>query len=177
MGFIIILAIIVIWCIVQFNSLTNLKKKMEQAKSSIDVYLKQRFDLIPNLVECVKGYAKHEQETLEKIITMRNEYFASSKTLEDGAKLNNECDKLLMIAENYPDLKANEQFLNLQKSLIKIESQLQAARRLYNSEVTSYNTKISVVPSNIIAKIFGFKEADLFNIEAHEAANVNIELN
>ncbi len=176
LALIIILIVLIIFIIYEYNSVVNLKKKMEQALSTIDVYLKQRFDLIPNLVECVKGYAKHEEETLTKIIDMRNKYLASNKSLEDGSKLNKECDKVLMIAENYPDLKADKQFLNLQKNLIKLESQLQAARRIYNSEVTSYNTKISIFPINILANIFGFKSANLFSIEENEKSNIKVDL-
>ena len=153
------------------------KKRVEQEASTIDVYLTQRFDLIPNLVECVKAYTEHEEELLEKITKMRAQYM-NTKDLEEGEKLDSECNKLIAYIENYPDLKASEQYLLLQKKLSKIESQLQAARRLYNSAVTTYNTKISVVPINIIAKIFKFKEAKLFEIDEPEVKeNVNIELN
>ena len=172
---ILFLILLIIICIL-YNNLVNLKKKVEQAKSTIDVYLKQRFDLIPNLVTCIKAYCEHESETLEKVIKMREEYLNSSKSLEEGSKLNKECDKILMLAENYPNLKADEQFLKLQQSLIKLESQLQAARRIYNSEVTIYNTKISVVPTNIIANIFNFKPESLFNISESEKENVNVQL-
>ena len=173
---IIIFSLIIIYIVVEYNSFVNLSKKVEQSKSTIEVYLKQRFDLIPNLVEVVKGYANYEKETLQKVIEMRQHYINNSSNLEEGGKLNAECNKLLMLSEKYPDLKANEQFLNLQKNLTKMESQLQAARRIYNSDVTTYNTKISVVPTNILANIFGFKSATLFNIEQNEAQNVKIEL-
>ncbi len=170
-----IILLLVIACIL-YNNIINSSKKVEQAKSTIDVYLKQRFDLIPNLCSCIKEYTEYESETLEKIISMRNEYLASSKSLKDGSKLNLECEKLLMVAESYPKLKANEQFLKLQQTLIKLESQLQAARRIYNSDVTSYNTKISTIPTNIIAGIFGFKNAELFSLNPDEKENVNLSL-
>jgi len=171
----ILITIILIITISQYNSLVKLEKKIKQAESGIDVYLNQRFDLIPNLVECVKGYAKHEKEIFENITKMRMEYM-QNKDIEKGQELNNNINKLMAVAENYPDLKASEQFLNLQKQLTKMESQLQAARRIYNIEVTNYNTKISVVPSNIIASMFNFKEAKLFEIEELKKENIRIDL-
>lgn len=172
-GIIILIFIIVL---IQYNMLVKTKKRVEQEASTIDVYLTQRFDLIPNLVECVKAYTEHEEELFEKITKMRAQYM-NTKDLEEGEKLDSECNKLIAYIENYPDLKASEQYLLLQKKLSKIESQLQAARRLYNSAVTTYNTKISVVPINIIAKIFKFKEAKLFEIDEPEVKeNVNIKL-
>lgn len=178
MGIVIcIIVIILIIVLIQYNILVKNKKRVEQELATIDVYLTQRFDLIPNLVECVKAYTKHESELFKNIAQMRTQYM-NTKDLEEGEKLNAECNKLIAYIENYPDLKASEQYLLLQKKLSKIESQLQAARRLYNSAVTTYNTKISVVPINIIAKIFKFKEAKLFEIAASEVKeNVNIELN
>ncbi len=165
---------IIIFLFAQYNELVKRKKKVEQAKSGIDVYLTQRFNLIPNLVECVKGYAKHEQQIFDKVVQMRTRYM-NNKNLKEGAELNSECNHIIALAENYPELKASEQFLDLQKSLSKMESQLQAARRIYNSEVTAYNTKISVVPTNIIASMFNFKEEELFQLETEEARK-NIEV-
>lgn len=171
-----ILVGILLFLFSQYNGLVKRKKKVEQAKSGIDVYLTQRFNLIPNLVECVKGYTKHEEKIFEDIAKMRESYM-NSKDLKEGAELNTACNSLIAYAENYPELKASEQFLNLQKNLTKMESQLQAARRIYNGEVTAYNTKISVIPTNIIAGICGFKEADLFEIEEAEAMkNVEVKM-
>lgn len=167
------LAIIII-VLINYNSLIKLRNKVRQSESVIDVYLNQRFDLIPNLVECVKGYNKHEKELLENITKMRTAY-NENKNLKKAQELNNNLNKLMLVAENYPDLKANEQFLNLQKNLTKMESQLQAARRIYNVDVTKYNTKIGVVPTNIIAKIFGFKEAELFKLEELKKENIDIK--
>lgn len=177
MGIVIgIIILIIVIVLIQYNILVKNKKRVEQELATIDVYLTQRFDLIPNLVECVKAYTKHESELFEKIAQMRTQYM-NTKDLEEGKKLNAEYNKLIAYIENYPDLKASEQYLLLQKKLSKIESQLQAARRLYNIAVTTYNTKISVVPINIIAKIFKFKEAKLFEIETAEIKeNVKIEI-
>lgn len=171
-----IIVLIFIIVLIQYNGLVKAKKKVEQAESTIDVYLTQRFDLIPNLVECVKSYTNHESELFEKVAKMRASYM-NTKDLKEAEKLDSECNKIIAYIENYPDLKASDQYLSLQQKLTKIESQLQAARRIYNGEVTRYNTKISVVPSNILAGIFHFEEAKLFEIEEQEAKeNIKIEL-
>lgn len=174
---IIILLVLVVFVIVEFNTFVKLKNKIKQSKSSIEVYLNQRFDLIPNLVECVKAYMNYESETFSKIAMMRNEYNnEKNKDLKKGAAINSEFNKLLAVGENNPNLKASEQFLNLQKSISKMESQLQAARRVYNGDVTLYNTTISSFPNNIFAKLFGFKEAELFEIEEYKKQNIEIDL-
>ena len=174
MPIIIIAIIILLYMFFTYNSFVSKKNKVKQAYSSIDVYLTQRFDLIPNLVECVKGYMTYEQETLEKISEHRAKYL-QNKNLKDAENLNNECNTILALAENYPELKTSEQFLNLQKNLSKIESQLQAARRIYNNDVTKYNTKINIIPYNIIANIFGFEEEYLFQISDENVKNnINI---
>lgn len=173
----IVIGIIILIVFSMYNTLVKMRNKVKQAESGIDVYLNQRFDLIPNLVECVKGYSKHEKDIFEKIVKLRTEYMNNKKTnLKQAEKLNNNMNKIIAVAENYPELKASEQYLNLQKNLSKIESQLQAARRIYNNEVTRYNTKIATVPSNIIAGVFGFKEANLFTIEEYKKENIEINL-
>jgi len=170
------LIVVILLCIlITYNSIITKRNKARQSKSSIDVYLNQRFDLIPNLVECVKGYMSYEKELLEEITKLRSEY-NNSKSLNEASVLNNKCNSVLAVAENYPDLKANQNFLSLQKSLEKMESQLQAARRLYNTDVTAYNTKIHTVPTNIIAKVFGFKDMELFQIEEFKKENIDVNL-
>ena len=170
----IIVVIIILWLLANYNKLIKLRNKVKQSESGIDVYLNQRFDLIPNLVECVKAYTNHEKSVLEDITQMRAKYMQGNKELKEAANLNNSINGILAIAENYPELKASEQFLNLQNNLTKIESQLQAARRLYNNEVTKYNTIIQTVPTNIVAGIFRFKPEDLFQIEEYKRSNINI---
>ena len=172
----IIIAIIIISILTTYNNLVKLKNKVKQAESGIDVYLNQRFDLIPNLVECVKGYSKHEKSIFEEIAKLRSDYINKQNDIKSAENLNNKMNELIAIAESYPDLKAGEQYLNLQKNLSKIESQLQAARRIYNNEVTHYNDKISTIPSNIVAGLFGFKEVKLFEIEEFKKENINIKL-
>ena len=172
-----VLGLLLLFVIYEFNKFVTLKNKVKQAKSTIEVYLNQRFDLIPNLVECVKGYMTHEQETFAKIAEMRAAYSSEkNKDLKKGAALNSECNRIMAIGEDNPDLKASEQFLSLQKTLTKIESQLQAARRIYNGDVTLYNTSIETFPSNIFAIVFGFQKFDLFEIEEYKKENVSIDL-
>ena len=172
-----IVLVILLSVLKMYNDFIKLKNKIKQSESGIDVYLNQRFDLIPNLVECVKSYTKYETETLDKIVELRNSYNQNNGLdLEKATELNNNINKILVVAENYPELKSSEKYLNLQKNLSKVESQLQAARRIYNNDVTNYNTKIDTVPANIIATIFGFKKADLFQIEEYKKENINIEL-
>lgn len=171
----ILILLIILITIIEFNKFVSLKNKIKQSKSTIEVYLNQRFDLIPNLVECVKGYMNYESETFEKIAELRSE-FSAQKDLKKGAELNFEFNRLIAVGDGNPNLKANEQFLNLQKNLTKMESQLQAARRVYNGDVTLYNTAISTFPNSIFAKIFGFGEESLFEIEEYKKENVNIEL-
>lgn len=174
---IVILIILCIWILAQYNFLIKLKNQVKQAKSGIDIYLNQRFDLIPNLVECVKGYTKHEKDVIESVTSMRISYMKDTKNnIKLAENLNNSMNQLIAVAEAYPELKASEQFLNLQKNLTKLESQLQAARRIYNNEVTRYNIKITTIPTNIIASICGFKEESLFEIEELKKENVNIKI-
>lgn len=175
MVILIIIAILLIVILQMYNNLVKIRNKVKQAESGIDIYLNQRFDLIPNLVECVKGYSKHEQAIFTEIATMRTNYMNQNKNIKGAENLNNKMNQLIAVAENYPELKASEQYLNLQKNLTKIENQLQAARRIYNSEVTNYNTKLESIPSNLIATLFGFKSAQLFEIEEYKKENINIK--
>ena len=170
----IIAAIVIISILTMYNNLVKLKNKVKQAEAGIDVYLNQRFDLIPNLIECVKGYAKHEKELLAEIVEERRVY-DNTKSLEMANRINNHFNSLLALQEAYPDLKASEQFLSLQDSLEKMESQLQAARRLYNGDVTLYNTKITTFPGNIFASLMGAKELELFVIEEYKRENISVK--
>lgn len=168
-----IVFIIVAFVIYEYNFCTRLRNKCYQSKSSIDVFLTQRFDLIPNLVEVVKGYAKYEKETLIEISKLRTMY-DKSKEFYYSTKLNNELNAMIAIAEGVPELKANEQFLNLQRQLIKMESQLQAARRNYNGDVTLYNTKIQQFPTSIVASNFGFAELELFKADEFKKQKIDV---
>lgn len=171
----IILFILIIYVITKYNFFKKKRLQVEQAKKAIDIYLKQRFDLIPNLVEVVKGEKEYEKEVLESLVKLRAES-AKGSNLSEKAKLNEEYNRVLLLAESYPELKANKSFLNLQKQLTKMENQLQAARRIYNVEVTEYNTAIVTVPKNIIAGIFGFKQVEFFEVNHEEKENISIKI-
>ena len=172
--FIIAFLIIGLYILSKYNSFIKLRKTVEQSKSGIDVYCQQRFDLIPNLVTTVKTYMKFEEKVLKELTELRTQYL-NSKDIKVGEHLNNQLNTVLVTAENYPELKASEQFLNLQQNLTKMENQLQAARRIYNIAVTDYNTAIAQAPGNVIAGMFGFKEAPLFEI-IDQAAKENVEV-
>lgn len=173
LGVIIVLAIIIA---IMYNSLVTLKQRTQNAWSQIDVQLQRRFDLIPNLVECVKGYSNHESNTLEEITSLRSVYKEQKNmSLKDAGIMNNQLNKYLAVVESYPELKANEQYLDLQKQLKEIEDQLGRARHIYNDVVTTYNTKIETVPSNIIASIFAFKQAELFQIDSEQKENIHLD--
>ena len=176
MFLVIIVILLIVYICVIFNKLTKAKLRVKQAKSGIDVYLQQRFDLIPNLLECVKQYSKYENETLTKLAELRVSY-SQNKDLMLGKNLNNNLNIVMATIEQYPELKADEQFLVLQKNLAKMENQLQAARRLYNIEVTATNRIIQTFPSSIVACIFGFKPERFFELEDKKAMeNINVDM-
>lgn len=172
-----LLIIITSIVILYYNKLVTLKNMIEEAFSSIDIQLKRRYDLIPNLVETVKGYAKHESSTLENIIKLRN-IAQTSENITDKIKNENMLTTALRsvfaIAENYPDLKANENFLSLQESLNEIENNIQAARRYYNAVVKDYNTMCETFPSVFIARMFHFTKKEFFTMEDEEKKNVKV---
>lgn len=160
-----ILLVILLWFFGTYNGLVSLRNKKDDQWSQIEVQLKRRADLIPNLVETVKGYAKHEKGTFEEVIKARNTYVAA-KTPEDEMKASGEVtqalNKLFALAESYPDLKANENFLSLQNDLKETEDKISYSRQFYNDAVLSYNNKVQMVPSNIVANMTGFKKASFF---------------
>jgi len=152
-----------------YNSLVHGRNHCTESWSNVDTELKRRYDLIPNLVETVKGYAKHEREVLERVTQARAAAVASQGSPASQAKDENvlvrELRQLLAIAESYPDLKASKNFLDLQHELVNTEDRIQRARRFYNGNVRDYNNKVQSVPSNIIASMFHFKNEEFFEIE------------
>ncbi|MFH1667416.1 MAG: LemA family protein, partial [Candidatus Komeilibacteria bacterium] len=158
-----IIILIILWLIAVYNGLIRLKNRVAEAWSDIDVQLKRRYDLIPNLIETVKGYATHEKETLENVIKARN---LAMQTQDPKAKADTEnalsatLKSIFALAESYPDLKANQNFLKLQDELSDTENKIQAARRFYNTNVRDFNTKIQVFPTNIIANMLKFTAKD-----------------
>lgn len=157
-----------------YNTLVRMRNSVKEAWSDIEVQLKRRFDLIPNVLATVKGYAKHESETLEKIVAARNAAFGHPQSMQDIAKAEGELSgalkSLFALSEAYPDLKANTNFLELQRELRDTEDKIQAARRFYNGNVLAYNTKIQQFPANLIAGHFHFTEQPLFELAADEQA-------
>ena len=150
---IVIVVLILIWAVATYNSLVDFRNRVKDAWSQIDVQLKRRFDLIPNLVETVKGYTKHENETLEEVIKARNTYLSASlpeDQLKADGELTNAINKLFALSENYPDLKANQNFQQLQQELQQTEDKIAMSRQFYNDIVMQYNNKIEMVPSMTI---------------------------
>lgn len=176
--YIAIAAVLVLFVVRSFNVLVSLRNKVKDQWAQIDVQLKRRFDLIPNLVETVKGYAKHESETLEKVIQARNS-FVSAKTPADEMKANGELSnaisKLFALAESYPDLKANASFTKLQDELKETEDKISYARQFYNDSVMAYKNKIEMFPSNVIAGIFKFMPEPFFEASEKEKGNVEVK--
>ncbi|PIY96804.1 MAG: hypothetical protein COY66_02640 [Candidatus Kerfeldbacteria bacterium CG_4_10_14_0_8_um_filter_42_10] len=175
---VIAVAVIVLWLIATYNGLIRLKNRTEEAWSDIDVQLKRRYDLIPNLIETVKGYATHERELFEKVTQARTRAMEAKNPKEQGEAenmLTGTLKTLFAVAENYPDLKANENFAKLQDELSDTENKIQASRRFYNGNVRDFNTKLQVFPTNMIAKSLGFKEREFFEVE-QEAERKNVEV-
>jgi len=177
-----VIAVALLWGVWAFNRFVTLRNRAEEAWADIDVQLKRRYDLIPNLVETVKGYASHERETLDSVTNARAEATKvhvdpSNITPEQikamaGAEtaLTQSLGKLLAVAESYPDLKANENFVELQRELTDTENKIQAARRFYNTTVMSYDTARETFPSNIVANMFKFAEREYFELDENEEA-------
>lgn len=178
----IIVIILVVICIIvvsMYNNLVSLRQRVQNAWSQIDVQLKRRFDLIPNLQETVKGYMAHESETFYKIAELRTAW-ASSNTVAEKAEISNQLTDalktIMAVSENYPDLKASESFLGLQDELRNTENKIAYSRQFYNDTVTMYNTKLEMFPSNLIAKAFNFKASELFEVkDEQEKQNVKID--
>ena len=178
MFLVIIVSIVLVIIFLEVNSIIYLKNRAKRSYSVIDVFLKKRYDLIPNLVETVKGYAKHESETLEAVMKARSSY-ASATTDSEKVEANNELSRwvsrLFAVAESYPDLKANQNFLDLQQQLKEIEDKIGYARQFYNDSVMAYNNKIQVFPNNIAAGILGFRAEKFFEANEQERENVKVE--
>jgi len=173
---IIILAVVfvvLLYIIGMYNGLITLKNRVREAWSDIDVQLKRRYDLIPNLVETVKGYASHEKETFDRVIEARSKAMSASGLKEKGDAenaLSGTLKSLFALSESYPDLKASVNFLELQKELTDTEDKIQAARRFYNGNVLDFNTKLETFPTNVISQMFGFKVSEFFAAEEGEKA-------
>ena len=174
----VIVVLLLLYFIGTYNTLVSLRNKVKDQWAQIDVVLKNRNDLIPNLVETVKGYAKHEKETLNEVIEARSK-MASANTPEEEMKASGEVTKalgkLFALAESYPELKANENFLDLQNKLNEVEEKIRYARQFYNDSVLTYKNKLEMFPSNIVANMFGFKPEAFFEATEEERKNVQVK--
>ena len=181
-GFVILVALLVFWVVGKYNGLVTLRNQVENGWKQIDVQLKRRHDLIPNLVNTVKGYMEFEQDTLEKVIQARNAAASATGVGNIAAKegeLSGALSKLFALAENYPNLKANENVTGLQEELSSTENKISFARQFYNDIATKFNISQQVFPGNIVAQLFGFKQSELFEVKdaaEREVPTVNLSL-
>lgn len=182
MIFYIIIALIlfiIIYSLYLYNKFVKLNNKVKEAFSTMDVYLKKRWDLIPNLVEVVKGYAKHEENTFEEVAKLRGSSYddlSTKEKLNTNEELSKGISKIMVISEAYPELKANKNFLDLQEQLKRIEDEIAQSRKYYNATVREYNNKVEMIPSNFVAKIFNFHTKLMFEATDNERDNININL-
>ena len=173
----VILVVLVLWIISTYNNLVGAKNKVKDQWAQIDTVLKRRFDLIPNLVETVKGYTKHEKETLEDVVKARNTYVSATTPegkMEADGELTHAISKLFALSEAYPDLKANTNFMDLQNNLKDTEDKISYARQFYNDAVLKYKNKLEVFPSNLVASMFGFKPEPFFEATETQRENVKV---
>ena len=176
---IVLVVIVLIYVIVTYNGLVKSNNFVKEAFSTMDVYLKKRWDLIPNLVEIVKGYEKYEKETIEKITALRTnsyETMSMDNKINVNEQLTQGLSKIIAISENYPELKASQNFIELSHDLTKIEDEIANSRKYYNGTVRIFNNKIQMFPSNIIANMFNFHSANMFEANAEERNNVKVDL-
>lgn len=174
-----VLIILLVFVVLTYNELVKRRNMVENQKSQIDVELQRRFDLIPNLVEVVKGYAGHEAQTLEAVVNARNSYISANDTntaLQADQSLTTALSRLFVLVESFPELKANSSFLNLQSELSNTEKKIAFSRQFYNDSVNKLNNKIDMFPSNIIAALFKFKKEAFFQTTDTERASVKVEL-
>ena len=172
-----IVLIIVMYVLVTYNNFIKLKNMVQEAFSTMDVYLKKRWDLIPNLIETVKGYVKHEENTLKEIIDLRGSSYDSmsdDEKVKANQTISKDINKIMLVAENYPDLKASANFQDLSRELTKVEEDIANARKYYNGAVEMFNNKVEMFPSNILAKLFGYKSKAMFETDSNERENVKV---
>lgn len=174
-----VVLLLIIFVISSYNKLVRGRITVEEAFSTMDVYLKKRFDMIPNLVETVKGYATHEKETLEKVIQLRNMNYdgmSDDEKVANGMAISQAIPKIMAVAESYPELKANENFLELSRQLETVENDIANSRKYYNGAVKKYNLACQTVPSNIVAGLFHFETKKMYEVsDQQERENVQVK--
>ena len=174
-----VIILIIIYVFILYNNFISLDNKVKEAFSTMDVYLKKRWDLIPNLVETVKGYAKYEEETLTRVTKLRNTVYnemTNDEKIINNEELSSDVSKIMALKEAYPELKANENFIDLSNKLTKIEDDIANARKYYNGTVRIYNNKVQMFPNNIFAKLFGYKTKRMFEASLEDKQNIRINL-
>lgn len=174
------IVVILLYLFILYNVLTKQQNRVEEAFSTMDVYLKKRWDLIPNLVEVVKGYMKHEKTTFEEITRLRGSIYEDMSTknkITTNEQITTGIHKLMALAESYPELKASENFLKLSDELRQVEDEIANARKYYNAVVRLYNNKVQVFPNNIFSKILGFKRENMFEAKESERESIQVDLN
>lgn len=173
-----VIVIIVFYAFITYNNFIKLKNMVKEAFATMDVYLKKRWDLIPNIVETVKGYAKHEEDTLKEVVELRNGSYDSmsdDEKVKTNQKISKDINKIMLLAESYPDLKASANFQDLSRELSKVEEDIANSRKYYNGVVEMFNNKVEMFPSNIFAKLFGYKSKEMFETNNQERENVKVQ--
>jgi LemA protein len=174
-----VVVVIVIYLFLTYNIFVSLNNLVKEAFATMDVYLKKRWDLIPSIVETVKGYSAHEAGTLENIVKLRNSVY-DNMSLDEKINTNQQLavgiPKLMMLVENYPDLKASQSFLDLSKQLVKIEDDIANSRKYYNAVIRNLNNKVEMFPSNVVARLFNFKSSKMFEVSNDQRDNIEIKL-
>ena len=174
-----VIILIIIYAFILYNNFISLDNKVKEAFSTMDVYLKKRWDLIPNLVETVKGYTKYEEETLTRVTKLRNNVYnemTNDEKIINNEELSSDVSKIMALKEAYPELKANENFIDLSNKLTKIEDDIANARKYYNGTIRIYNNKVQMFPNNIFAKLFGYKTKRMFEASLEDKQNIKINL-
>lgn len=177
LAIVLVLILIFLYILLTYNALVKSRNRLEEAFSTMDVYLKKRWDLIPNLVETVKAYVEHEKETLEGVVRLRNSSYSQMSTdgkMDVNNQLTAGISKIMALAENYPELKANNNFMDLSAQLTRVEEDIANSRKYYNGVAKLMNDKVQMFPSNIIAKLFAFKEVNMFEVSEAERENVKV---
>lgn len=172
-----VIVIIVIYALITYNNFIKLKNMVKEAFATMDVYLKKRWDLIPNIVETVKGYTKHEENTLKEVVELRNSSYDSmsdDEKVKANQRISKDINKIMLLAESYPDLKASTNFQDLSRELSKVEEDIANSRKYYNGAIEMFNNKVEMFPSNIFAKLFGYKPKEMFETDEQERENVKV---
>lgn len=174
-----IVVIIILYALITYNNFIKLKNMVKEAFATMDVYLKKRWDLIPNIVETVKGYAKHEENTLKEVVELRNSSYDSmsdDEKVKTNQRISKGINKIMLLAESYPDLKASTNFQDLSRELSKVEEDIANSRKYYNGVVEMFNNKVEMFPSNLFAKMFGYHTKTMFEASATEREHVKVKL-